>query len=101
MNKIESLIRLIISEYHSMKLTENTIDDDVKNATVKFGWKAIKTNTGFELFNRLNKKVTTIELKKDKYTFFDSIGNKLMSGKGQIGTSIEKLLKNYYYAKEN
>lgn len=75
------------------------IGGSLESACAKFGWTAKETKDGFELFNRNEKAVVDIKIKGDKYIFSDKAGNKLMSGKGKIGESAEKLIEKYYFGK--
>lgn len=88
-----------------------SLDDDLKlmglaesespvvAAAAKYGWRATELPNGdFQLFNRKGVMAATVHQAGKKYTFSDGAGNKLMSGSGQLGASIEKLLSQYFYA---
>lgn len=77
------------------------VNPEVKTVADKYGWDAKVNDKGnTELFNKNGKMVATIQTKGDKYTILDSGGEKLMTGRGQIGKSVEKLLNEHFYAKE-
>lgn len=59
----------------------------------KYGW-TINNNI---VSNSLGKETFSIVFKGAKYTFLDKANNKLMSGKGCIEKSIEKLLTQFYF----
>ena len=63
---------------------------------------AVENDNGdYALSNRNNKHIVTVKMKGDSYSFLDNAGIKIMSGKGQLSVSLEKLLKEHYYAKED
>jgi hypothetical protein len=73
----------------------------INNAINKFGWSAVeKENGNYILSNRKSKPVVTVKMKGNSYTVIDSVGTKLMSGRGQLALSLEKLLRGYFYAIE-
>lgn len=74
-------------------------ENEIINSASNYGWKAEKNSDGnYELFNRKGNKVVTIKQKGNKYSLFDNGNNKLMSGRGEIGNSIKRLLTQYYFA---
>ncbi len=78
---------------------DNLSDSEFHKIVKKYGWSAKKNSDGdYELFNRLDKKVVILKIKDSKYIFYDTGNNKIMSGKGQLSISTEKLLRDYYYA---
>jgi hypothetical protein len=79
-----------------VKATTNTLNDAVS----KYGWSAVKNPEGFWLQNKNGQPVVKVVQKKGVYQFFDMSGKKLMDGRGDIAKASEKLLKEYYYAKE-
>ena len=66
---------------------------ELNDITAKYGW----TVNGNNVYNRKGTHVVVIECKGDRYTFKDTSGNKLMTGKGQITVSLERLLTSYYF----
>jgi hypothetical protein len=75
-----------------------TVSSDILDSVKKYGWSAEKEGGNVVLSNKKGK-VVSISQSGDKYTLNDMVGNKLMSGKGNLPQSIEKLLTSYYYAK--
>ena len=74
------------------------------NTTVsKYGWTVIEQDEHtFKLFNRNNLKVAVIHLKPyHNYLIEDAHGTKLLTGRGKLELSIEKVLTEYFYAKLN
>lgn len=76
---------------------EEKVLDPVHEAASKFGWKAEKTDKGYDLFNRNGKKVFSVEVKGNKYKAVYSDGTKLMDGRGQLPLSIEKVIEKHFY----
>jgi hypothetical protein len=75
--------------------------EPIQSAVEKYGWTAEKNENGdYELSNSKGKKVVTVKQKGNKYEFLDAGGNKLMDGNKDIAGATEKLLTDYYYAKE-
>lgn len=72
------------------------IKTEAEESLSKYGW----TLKEKEVFNTKGNKVFTIEMKGSKYSFLDMAGNKLMSGNGKIGESLDKLLSRYYFCKK-
>lgn len=84
------------------------IEESITDAAAKFGWTVRmgdnmgddwKTKPYAMLFNRNEKKAAYIIIKKDKYDIFDMADTKLLSGKGQIGVAVEKVIGQYFYGK--
>jgi hypothetical protein len=78
-------------------ITPETVELD-KNLS-KYGWSSKTTEKGIELINRDGK--TAAIIKGDingKYKIVDGADNVLLSGKGQIGKSAEKVAVEYFYA---
>jgi hypothetical protein len=83
------------------KRAERVAEANVLNDAVsKYGWSAVKNPEGFWLQNKNGQPVVKVVQKKGVYQFFDMSGKKLMDGRGDIAKASEKLLKEYYYAKE-
>lgn len=81
-------------------LRPGQISNEVGKSISKFGWTSTETPDGIDLHNAKGKKVATITETKRGYVIKDTGGTKLLSGKGQIGKSAEKVAKEYFYAKE-
>ena len=73
--------------------------EEITAAISKFGWNASPEGEDIALYNRKENKVVIVKQKGNKYQFYDTIGNKLMSGTAQLTKGAEKLLQEYYYAK--
>lgn len=71
--------------------------ETANTAAALFGWSAKEGPKGIELRNRKGKHVVNIVVKGAKYVMYDTGDFKLMSGRGQLGKSIEKLIAQYYY----
>jgi len=66
----------------------------------KYGWKAEYIPGGareIKIFNRKGNHAFTIKHWKLTYVFTDTGGNKILSGRGQLNKSLEKVLTQYYY----
>ena len=64
----------------------------------KYGWQAIETKIGFDLISRRGIKVAYVQIKKDKYIFYDATNFKLLSGNKNVVEAAEELLLKYYFA---
>lgn len=73
---------------------------ELKNTLSKYGWTAKISEDGkyYQLINRNNKIVSYGKFKGDRYFFYDTIGNKLLSGMGELNKSAEKVATGYFYA---
>ena len=76
------------------------IPDDVSEVVKKYGWgvEPIAGTKNLQLISRKGNPMVAIEIHGAKYKLLDTIGNKLMSGRGMLAKSIETLLTKYYYA---
>jgi hypothetical protein len=64
----------------------------------KYGWTAQEIAGNVHLFNRKGVDVATIKEKGAKYTIYHSSTDlKIMSGRGQLGKSVEYLLSQYFF----
>ncbi len=71
----------------------------LREAVTKYGWDVEKvSDTDFDIYNRNQKKIIAVQAKGDKYAFFNSAGEKLVTGRGQIQLSMENLATKYFYA---
>jgi hypothetical protein len=75
--------------------------DVINDMLSQYGWKSKKTENGLELINRLGK-VTSYVVDKGsgKYAITDTIGNKLLTGRGQLEKSIERVVKDYFFGQK-
>lgn len=73
---------------------------ELKNALSKYGWtvKISEDGKSYQLINRNNKIVSDVKFKGSRYFFYDTIGNKLLSGMGELGKSAERVATGYFYA---
>ena len=74
--------------------------ETINTTVAKYGWTVTEQDEHtFMLFNRNSRKVTIVHLKpRNSYMIEDTYGNKLLTGKGKLEQSIEKLLTTYFYA---
>jgi hypothetical protein len=74
--------------------------DQINEAIKEYGWSCEPTGAGVDIiYNSKGVEVVRISYKGNAYTFKDTAGNKLMSGKGQLIVSTIKLLTEFYYCK--
>lgn len=74
------------------------MDFDLKNAIAAYGWTATGTDDNYQLYNRLDKMVCTVCVKKGRYRFMNTQGQLILSGKGDFSNAAVKVLKEYFYA---
>ena len=73
--------------------------EDISLIAQKYGWCLANAGTHYTLCNRKGAVVCKLFMRGSKYVFKDLSGNKIMSGTGQLASSLEKLLTKYYFAK--
>ena len=73
---------------------------EASDAAALYGWTALETPAGIELHNRNGKHVVTVTFKGAKYTIGYPDGQKLTTGRGVLGKSVENLIKNYFYGQK-
>lgn len=74
--------------------------ETINTTVAKYGWTVIEQDEHtFKLFNRNDLKVAIVHLKPYKhYIIVDTHGTTLLTGKGKLELSIEKVLTQYFYA---
>lgn len=87
----------LVNDLFSDVLPQLKQHEAVKNTAAAFGWQAEKTPTGYNLINRKNVAVATVEVKGDTYKIFDRANNKLLGGRGQLPKAVETIIDKYFY----
>lgn len=74
--------------------------DEAQSVAEQYGWKAEKTDKGYNLFNRKGVLAATVTQKGNKYTIANSGGEKILSGSGQLGKAVDSVIKQYFYGQK-
>jgi hypothetical protein len=77
----------------------NPLVDVVDQVAKKYGWRAIRDGSGYELVNRKNNVVATVEVSGSKYVIRDSGGEKILSGNKSLPGAVESIIKDHFYGK--
>lgn len=77
--------------------------DMINDVISDYGWTSnlIDNGANLLLINRKGTPVAYVSTKGKRYTFSNMEGGTLMTGNGKLATSIETLLKDYFYAQHN
>lgn len=73
---------------------------DLSEILSKYGWTSKNTDSKIQLFNRNGKHVADVLVNRSKYTITDTDGKKILAGNKDVATAIDKVAKEYFYAKE-
>ena len=78
-----------------------TSESSINDMLSQYGWTSEETEKGLALINR-NGKITSYVVDKGpgKYVITDTIGNKLMIGRGQLEKSIERVVRDYFFGQK-
>lgn len=90
-------------EDFKLSLKENASENNLMNdAALKYGWTTnLKPDGTIDLINRNGTVAANVKInsKKSSYLFSDLSGKKLLSGNSNIAEAVEKIIRDYFYAK--